>query len=36
MQTVVMSTLEQYQIDGIIHLAAESLVDRSITDLWSL
>ena len=30
--TVVMSTLEQYQIDGIIHLAAESHVDRSITD----
>lgn len=28
----VMAILEQYQIDGIIHLAAESHVDRSITD----
>jgi dTDP-glucose 4,6-dehydratase len=28
----VMSALEKYKIDGIIHLAAESHVDRSITD----
>ena len=28
----VAETLEKYQIDGIIHLAAESHVDRSISD----
>jgi dTDP-glucose 4,6-dehydratase len=28
----VMAALEKYEIDGIIHLAAESHVDRSITD----